>query len=70
MPVGLAGGHAVVQAASPAGACLQVADGVRGDVGQQVGAGGRAPLVVDDGQALALLRQRSMVLAKLPPRAA
>ena len=56
MPVGFATGHQVVQA-SVLRAGLQVADGVRGDVGQQVGTGGCAPLVVDDGQALALLCQ-------------
>ena len=44
--------------------------GVRGDVGQQVGAGGRADLVVDHRQRVALVRaSRSIVLAKLPPRA-
>jgi hypothetical protein len=39
-------------------------------VGQQVGTGRRAELVVDHGQASRSFARRSMVLAKLPPRAA
>lgn len=64
MPVGLATGHQVVQAGI-LGVLMQVADGVRGDVGQQVSAGGCAPLVVDDGEAFALLRQAQHCLGEV-----
>ncbi len=56
MPVGFPCGHQVVEA-RVGGPLLQVADCMGRGVGQQVGARGCAPLVVDDGQPLALLCQ-------------
>ena len=54
--MGFTAGGAVVQAAILRVA-LQVGNGMGGDIGQQLGTGGCAPLVVDDGQALALTGQ-------------
>ena len=61
VPAGLAGGHRVVDAGEVDLAACRGAHGgthhLRGQVGQQVRAGGCADLVVDDGQAFALGRQ-------------
>ena len=53
VPAGVAGGGAVVQAAQ-LGTLRQHPQRLGGHVGQQLGAGGRADLVVDHGERLAL----------------
>ena len=57
VPAGLAGGHRVVDAGEVDLAVHGLARHLRGQVGQQVRAGGCADLVVDDGQAFTLGRQ-------------
>ena len=68
MPAGLASGGAVVQAGQ-IGLGAGAHQHVGADVGQQVGPGGRADLVVNHFEGVPCLARRSMVLAKLPPRA-